>query len=94
TEDICAYLGRIKGARILVGFAMEDRDHHQNAESKLRGKQCDAIVLNRLDALGAKTAEVEILRVDMGWSGPLSGTKARIADAILDALESLSERGS
>ncbi len=92
TEDICAFLGRIKGTRILVGFAMEDRDHHENAESKLYGKQCDAIVLNRLDALGAKIAEVEILRADTGWSPRFSGTKAQIATAILDVLESLAAR--
>lgn len=89
TEDICAHLGRIKGERILVGFAMEDHNHRKNAEIKLRRKRCDAIVLNRLDALGADTAQVEILRADTGWSGRFSGSKTRIAVAIVDLVESL-----
>lgn len=89
TEDICAHLGRIKGERILVGFAMEDHDNRKNAEVKLRRKRCDAIVLNQLDTLGADTAQVEILRADTGWSGRVSGPKTRIAVAIVDLVESL-----
>ncbi len=89
TKDICAALGARKGERIVVGFAMEDRDHHRRAETKMRRKQCDAIVLNRVETLGAETARVEILRGDSGWARPMSGSKARIASGVLDLVESL-----
>ena len=46
TTDICATLGACKGTRVVVGFAMEDHDHHANAEAKLQRKGCDAMVLN------------------------------------------------
>lgn len=44
--DILAELGRRKGGRILIGFALEVRDAEPNARSKLLLKNLDAIVLN------------------------------------------------
>ena len=92
TEDILAYLGTIKGERVLVGFAMEDHNHRANAEAKLQRKHCDAIVLNGLGNVGGDSAEIEILRVDTGWSPPIAGTKARIAVAVVDLAETLAAR--
>ncbi len=94
TEDILAHLGRHKGDRVLVGFAMEDHDHHINAEGKLHRKRCDAIVLNGPGNVGSDTAQVEILRADTGWSPPISGSKARIAVAVVDLIETLIGRGA
>lgn len=88
TEDICAHLGRVKGGRFLVGFALEDHDHRRNAETKLAAKGCDAIVLNRTDALGCDDSEIEILRADVGWSAPVSGPKRELAGVIVDLIES------
>ncbi len=92
TEDILAHLGKIKGDQVLVGFAMEDHDHHAHAEAKLRRKRCDAMVLNGIGNVGGKSAVVEILRVDGGWSGPFSGCKTRIAAEVVDLVESLAGR--
>jgi phosphopantothenoylcysteine decarboxylase/phosphopantothenate--cysteine ligase len=89
TEDICAHLGRVKGGRILVGFAMEDHDHHKNTEAKLGRKRCDAMVLNGIGNIGGDTAEIEILRADTGWSGPIAGSKAEVAAAVINLVESL-----
>jgi phosphopantothenoylcysteine decarboxylase/phosphopantothenate--cysteine ligase len=89
TEDILAHLGQIKGDRVLIGFAVEDREHHVNAEAKLRRKRCDAIVLNGPGNVGSDSAEVEILREDTGWSGPLSGPKGQVGAAVMDLRESL-----
>ena len=93
TEDICAHLGGMKGDRVLVGFAVEDRDHHRNAEAKLRRKRCDAIVLNAVATVGADEAEIEILRADAGWSAPFAGSKAEIAAAIISLVEELADPG-
>ncbi len=92
TRDILAHLGRIKGRRVIIGFAMEDHDHHKSAEAKLRRKRCDAMVLNGIANVGGDAAEVEILRMDSGWSPPLSGSKTQIAAAIVDLVESLAGR--
>ena len=94
TQDIAAHLGKIKGPRVLVGFAMEDHDHHRHAEQKLRKKNCDAMVLNGKANIGADDATVEILLAEGGWSRPQSGTKAQIAATVLDLVEELAGRGS
>jgi phosphopantothenoylcysteine decarboxylase/phosphopantothenate--cysteine ligase len=89
TLDICAHLGKIKDHRAVIGFAMEDHDHHPRAEAKLRRKCCDAIVLNDLDNVAGDDARVEILRAGAGWSAPISGTKTEVAERVVDLVEEL-----
>jgi phosphopantothenoylcysteine decarboxylase/phosphopantothenate--cysteine ligase len=50
TEDVLASLGKDKGSRVVVGFALETEDEEQNAKAKLAKKHCDLVVLNRPDA--------------------------------------------
>ncbi|MCH8253595.1 MAG: phosphopantothenoylcysteine decarboxylase [Planctomycetes bacterium] len=87
TIDICAELGKVKGNRVVIGFAMEDHDHKAHAEEKLARKRCDAIVLNSVDTLAADTATIEIFRPAVGWSDPISGRKSDLASAIIDLIE-------
>ncbi len=89
TEDIAAALGRRKGRRVLVGFAMEDHDHRAHAEGKLRRKRCDAIVLNGIENVGADRAVIEVLRAAGGWSAKQRGTKAALAGKIVKLVEEL-----
>lgn len=89
TRDICAHLGRIKGSRVVLGFAMEDHDHRAHAASKLTRKRCDAIVLNGIGNVGGDEAEVEILVAGGSWTGPFSGTKWTIATRIVELAEAL-----
>jgi phosphopantothenoylcysteine decarboxylase/phosphopantothenate--cysteine ligase len=93
TKDICAHLGGRKGHRIVVGFAMEDHDHHRHAEAKLQRKQCDAVVLNGVDTVGADLANIEILRKGAGWSTPSRGSKAECAARLIELVESLVLQG-
>jgi phosphopantothenoylcysteine decarboxylase / phosphopantothenate---cysteine ligase len=51
--DIIAKIGKIKGSRILVGFAMETQDLLANAREKLKRKNLDFIVANSLREEGA-----------------------------------------
>ena len=53
THDIAAELGKVKGGRILVGFALETDDETAHAETKLASKNFDFIVLNSLRDNGA-----------------------------------------
>ena len=89
TRDICAHLGKTKGHRVVVGFAMEDHNHKAHAETKLKRKRCDAIILNGIDNVGRDAAEIEILRADKGWSGGTSGTKAAVAVGVVNLIEDL-----
>jgi len=89
TKDICAYLGAHKAGRVVVGFAMEDHDHHAHAEAKLRRKTCDAIVLNAPGNVAADSAEVEILDVDRGWLPLIRGSKQAVAASVVDLVENL-----
>ncbi len=89
TKDICAQLGKTKGGRIVIGFAMEDHDHHRQAEAKLRRKRSDAFILNGIDNVGGDRATIEILRADAGWSPPESGTKVQLARRVVRLAEQL-----
>jgi phosphopantothenoylcysteine decarboxylase/phosphopantothenate--cysteine ligase len=51
--DIIAEIGKNKGNRILVGFAMETQNLLANAREKLKTKNMDLIVANNLQEEGA-----------------------------------------
>ncbi|WP_298763791.1 bifunctional phosphopantothenoylcysteine decarboxylase/phosphopantothenate--cysteine ligase CoaBC [uncultured Polaribacter sp.] len=53
TKDILASLGAIKKNQYLVGFALETNNELENAKSKLKRKNLDAIILNSLQDKGA-----------------------------------------
>ncbi|WP_397447191.1 bifunctional phosphopantothenoylcysteine decarboxylase/phosphopantothenate--cysteine ligase CoaBC [Polaribacter sp. R77954] len=53
TKDILASLGAIKTHQYLVGFALETNNEIENAKSKLKRKNLDAIILNSLQDKGA-----------------------------------------
>ncbi|UCG16426.1 MAG: phosphopantothenoylcysteine decarboxylase [Phycisphaerales bacterium] len=92
TPDIAAHLGRHKGPRIVVGFALEDRDARRHAEAKLRNKHLDAVALNTPANLAARQATIEILTADGQWSGPIAGTKDEVAVEIVRLVERLAAR--
>lgn len=92
TRDICAHLGRNKGDRVVVGFAMEDHDHRANAERKLQRKHCDAIVLNGIENVAGDDAEIKILRADSGWQASIGGSKVVLAEAVVNLAENLLDK--
>lgn len=89
TEDIAAALGRRKGRRITIAFAMEDHNHRRHAADKLARKRCDAIILNGPENIGADRAAVEVLIAGEGWTGAWTGSKRQIADRIVRLTERL-----
>lgn len=95
TEDIATALGTTKAGRVVIGFAMEDHDHHAHAESKLRRKHCDAIILNGPENVGGDRASIEILRAGGAWQPSVSGTKRQLAMRIVKLCETIAaERAS
>ncbi len=51
--DILAGIGKMKGKRIVVGFAIETDNEEENAKEKMRSKNLDMIVLNNPREPGA-----------------------------------------
>jgi len=86
TPDVAATLGRGKGARIHVGFALEIGGGEARARRKLERKRLDAIVLNSPANFGTGGGEA--------WWIPRTGpavqlrndSKAVLARAVLDRL--------
>ncbi|MDH3215664.1 MAG: bifunctional phosphopantothenoylcysteine decarboxylase/phosphopantothenate--cysteine ligase CoaBC [Candidatus Krumholzibacteria bacterium] len=46
TEDILESIGKMKGRRFIVGFALETDNIEENAKEKLVKKNCDLLVVN------------------------------------------------
>lgn len=92
TRDIAAELGREKGDRILVGFALETDHEAEHAQSKLERKKLDFIVLNSLRDAGAgfgvDTNIVTLIDAAGAEKLPLL-SKGEVAARIVDKIESI-----
>ena len=90
TKDIAASLGEKKQHRVLVGFAMETENEHDNAVGKLKRKNFDFIVLNSLRTEGAgfrgDTNVVTLIDSDKEEQLPLM-SKRDVAERIVDKIE-------
>ena len=87
THDIAAALGRMKrDGQVLVGFALETNDEESHAQSKLRRKNLDFIVLNSLRDAGAgfrhDTNKITIIDEEQTVAYPLKNKKDVAADII------------
>jgi phosphopantothenoylcysteine decarboxylase/phosphopantothenate--cysteine ligase len=88
TEDILAATGRIKGSRVIVGFAAETENVIANATKKLQDKNADLIVANDVSAADSgfdvETNRVILISSAEAIEMPLL-TKRETADRILEA---------
>lgn len=83
TADVLADLGRQKGDRWIIGFALESDEYaHVNALRKLKEKNCDAIVLNRPTAIGSESNRIEVINAAGQTVATISGTKRQVADEL------------
>jgi len=73
--------------KIIVGFALEDRDLRANAERKMREKHLDMIVANTPDAIGSEKATVHARMLHSGWVDIFARSKAVIAERIILLIE-------
>lgn len=73
TPDILRWAGRQRRvctahrSKIVVGFALEDRNLRANAERKMRDKRLDMIVANTPAAINATTSILHIKPIDSDW---------------------------
>jgi phosphopantothenoylcysteine decarboxylase/phosphopantothenate--cysteine ligase len=91
--DIIAEIGRIKGKRILVGFAMETENLIENAVAKLHEKNMDLIIANDLCSPGAGfQTDTNIVKI-IDSSGDVESLplmdKKEVANRIFDKLSAL-----
>jgi phosphopantothenoylcysteine decarboxylase/phosphopantothenate--cysteine ligase len=91
TEDILASLGKMKGKRFIIGFALETEDIENNAREKLVTKNCNLLVVNNpLEegaAFGHDTNAVTIYNIEgRVLSTGLVG-KREIAEIILQTAQ-------
>ena len=96
--DIIAELGKNKGKRILIGFAMESENLVENAASKMAKKNMDYIVANLVTKKGAGfQGDTNIVTI-MGRDGVIEELplldKMQVADRILDKLIGRNQRSS
>jgi len=93
--DIIAEIGKNKGKRVLVGFAMETQNLLANARGKLKKKNMDLIVANNLreEGSGFRTDTNIITMIDReGRTESFAKmTKNEAAEKILDRVKKISE---
>jgi phosphopantothenoylcysteine decarboxylase/phosphopantothenate--cysteine ligase len=86
--DILAELGKKKGNKVLVGFALETEDLIKNALKKLKAKNLDIVIANKLSkksaVFGNNPAKIAILDRFGAKEEVRAGSKARMAQIILD----------
>jgi len=73
--------------KIVVGFALEDRDLRANAERKLREKNLDMIVANKPLVIGAGKSTVHIKTLTSDWIEVANVSKGTIAGRIISLIE-------
>jgi phosphopantothenoylcysteine decarboxylase/phosphopantothenate--cysteine ligase len=96
TPDILKWAGRQRRVctahhepKIIVGFALEDRDLRLNAERKLREKHLDMIIANTPGAIGAETSTLHIKLADSDWIEVDHMRKAQSARRIIRLIETI-----
>lgn len=88
--DIVKEVCRVKKDRIVVGFALETGDLVRNAGTKLKEKNLDLIVANKLgkrcDVFGNGIKEITLIDREGGRSFYRGKTKTALAKIILDKI--------
>lgn len=90
--DILREIGRQKGDRILVGFAVESDSPRRGALEKLRKKNLDFVVLNAPAAFGAEITSVDIIDRNENTTSLQNLTKQQVAEHILRMVEELHQQ--
>jgi len=102
TRDILKWAGKhkvknkkVKGkSRIVVGFALEDKNLRRNAERKLKEKNLDMIIANEPAAIGSEKSTVHIKTADSDWTKIEEAAKDMIAENIISSIEAIAKAQS
>jgi phosphopantothenoylcysteine decarboxylase / phosphopantothenate---cysteine ligase len=86
-EDVLATLAATKGARRVVGFALQVEDAERRAREKYVRKGCDLVVLDTPAAIGADRADFAFVGTEGVIRRFADASKADVARAIVRFLE-------
>ena len=98
TSDILKWAGKQNKAKdnkgnslnkIVVGFALEDKNLLQNAEAKLKEKNLDMIIANNVSAINSEKTTVHIKNAFTNWQTIENKTKTYIAKQIIKSIETI-----
>jgi len=96
TPDILKEMGRKKGKKVLVGFALETEDEVKNAKLKLKDKNLDLIVVNNPNLQGAGFEVDTNIATIIDKKGKIEKlplmSKKELAEKIVDRLSDLLKR--
>ncbi len=85
--DILESLGKVKGEKVLVGFALEEEDWMlQLGKEKLRRKNLDAIVVNPIQVMGSKSYKGYVITKSDEIFEIKNQNKLKAAEEILNKL--------
>lgn len=87
TDDVVATLGREKGPRWVVGFALETEDRRLRALAKLEQKCCDLMVSNSPAAIDSEENDVEVLDPAGAVVARLAGAKEGVARGLMQIIQ-------
>jgi phosphopantothenoylcysteine decarboxylase/phosphopantothenate--cysteine ligase len=96
TSDILKWAGKQRRMctahhrpKVIVGFALEDKDVRPNAERKLKDKRLDMIIANVPGAVGADTSTLHIKSPGSEWIEIPNASKGRSAAQIIRLIDAL-----
>jgi len=81
-----------KGKRLVVGFALEDRNLRANAERKMREKNLDMIIVNTPESIGADKTSAQIKMPGQKWLKIAKAGKTAVAEKVIILMEAIQER--
>lgn len=87
TDDVVATLGKNKGERWMVGFALETDDQRLRALAKLEEKSCDLMILNGPEAMNATETSVEVIASEGQVLARFRGSKADVSRQIFQIIQ-------
>lgn len=91
TPDILRWAAKNKNLkskkRLIVGFALEDKNLLQNAEQKLREKNLDMVIVNSVSAIDSEKSTVHIKTPKTAWQTIENKSKASIAKKIIQLIK-------
>jgi phosphopantothenoylcysteine decarboxylase/phosphopantothenate--cysteine ligase len=95
TQDILLWAGENKAqyqqTKLVVGFALEDRDVLLRAEEKLTRKHLDMIIANTPEAIGSRTSSLSVKTPEKAWIELPCAAKSTNADIIIHHIEQLGQ---
>ena len=88
TTDILKWAGKNKKDKIVIGFALEDKNILENAEKKLNSKKIDMIIANSINAVGAKKSALFAKIKGRDWL-KIDADKSKTAKIIISTIKTI-----